>query len=127
MPALNVDTQVRCQQIQLGCEVFTLPTRDRAVQLPHGARMTVSRESLCGADVTPSSVRLPTGPRLVECIAPGLTIYAADDTTSTRTVYHFPIGCCRNRISWMVPWIVICPVRLLECGAANLHAVDAIL
>ena len=123
MPALNVDTQVRCQQIQLGCEVFTLPTRDRAVQLPHGARMTVSRESLCGADVTPSCVRFPTGPGLVECIAPGPTIYAADDTTSTPTVYHFPIGCFRNRI----PWIVICRVGLLECGAANLHAVDAIL
>ena len=63
------------------------------------------------------------GRDLVACLAPGLTIYVADDTTSTPTVYHFPIGCFRNRI----PWIVICRVGLLECGAANLHAVDAIL
>ena len=51
----------------------------------------------------------------------------ADDTTSTPTVYHFPIGCIRNRIPWIVSLIVIFPVGLVECRAANLHAVGAIL
>jgi hypothetical protein len=67
------------------------------------------------------------GRDLVACLAPGLTIYVADDTTSTPTVYHFPIGCIGNCIPWIVSLIVICPVGLVECRAANLHAVGAIL